>query len=84
MTNTEITDVFELKLYSDGSCTLGIPAGNDMVKGPFKGSYTLEGTTLSVSGLANVPSFGYTFVKDGGFTATVDATTNTLVPDMAK
>ncbi len=84
MTQQEMTDVFELKLYSDGSCTLGIPAGNDMVKGPFKGSYTLEGTTLTVTGLANVPSFGYTFVANGGFVATVDAANNTFTPNTAK
>lgn len=81
MTQKEITDVFELKLYSDGSCSLGIPAGNDMVKGPFKGSYTLEGTTLTVTGLTNVPSFGYVFVTDGGFTATINPTTNMFTPN---
>ncbi len=83
MTQQEVTDIFELKLYSDGSCTLGIPAGNEMVKGPFKGSYTLEGTTLTVTGLANVPAFGYTFVAEGGFTATVNTTANTFTPNTA-
>lgn len=83
MTQQEVTDIFELKLYSDGSCTLGIPAGNEMVKGSFKGSYTLEGTTLTVTGLANVPAFGYTFVAEGGFTATVNTTANTFTPNTA-
>ena len=79
-TQEEVTDVFELKLYSDGSCTIGIPAGSDMVKGPYKGSYTLEGTTLTVTGLSGVPAMGYTFVADGGFTATVNTTANTFAP----
>lgn len=83
-TQEEVTDIFELKLYSDGSCTIGIPAGNDMVKGPFKGSYTLTGTTLTVTGLSGVPGVGYTFVSDGGFTATVDTTENTFAPQVVE
>lgn len=79
-TQEEVTDVFELKLYSDGTCTLGIPEGSDMVKGPFKGSYTLSGTTLTVTGLTNVPMMGYTFVTDGGFTASVDDINHTFAP----
>lgn len=72
MTGAEMTDVFELNLYNDGTCSIGIPAGNDMVKGPFFGTYTLTENTLTVTGLAGVPGIGYTFVVDGGFTATVD------------
>ncbi len=79
-TGEAVTDVFELNLYDDGSCTIGIPDGTDYVKGPYSGSYVLDGSTITVSGLADVPSFGYTFVVDGGFTATLDDTNNTFTP----
>ena len=80
VTGAEMTDIFHLDLYADGTCTLGVPAGSDIVKGPFAGTYTLEGTTLTVAGLQNVPGVGYTYVKDGGFSATVDGETNTFAP----
>ena len=79
-TGEEMTDIFELNLYSDGSCSIGVPAGNDMVKGPFFGSFTLAEGTITVSGLEGVPSVGYTFVADGGFTATLDETAKTFTP----
>lgn len=81
-----VTNVFELKLYSDGSCTIALPdAGMEFIRGPFKGTYTLDGTTLTVTGLAGVPGVGaYTvFVTDGGFTATVDNAANTFTPASA-
>ncbi|MGN1104960.1 MAG: alpha/beta hydrolase fold domain-containing protein [Candidatus Coproplasma sp.] len=83
-TGDEVTDVFALNLYSDGSCTIGIPEGSDMVKGPFKGVYTLTDNTVSVTDLSGVPGIGYTFVVDGAFTATVDNTESTFTPVTAE
>ena len=80
VTQTEITDVFELNLYDDGTCSIGIPAGSDMVKGPFFGSFTIADGTITVSGLTGVPGIGYTFVTDGGFSATLDETAKTFAP----
>lgn len=79
-TGEEMTDIFELNLYSDGSCSIGVPAGNDMVKGPFFGSFTLAEGTITVSGLEGVPGVGYTYVVDGGFSATLDETAKTFAP----
>ncbi|MGN0815053.1 MAG: alpha/beta hydrolase fold domain-containing protein [Candidatus Coproplasma sp.] len=84
ITNEQVTDVFTLNLYSDGSCTIGIPEGSDMVKGPFKGVYTVSDGTVSVSGLSGVPGIGYTFVVDGAFTATLNNTDNTFTPVTAE
>ena len=75
-----MTDVFELNLYADGSCTLGVPAGNDMVKGPFSGTYTLADGVVTVSGLEGVPGVGYTYVVEGGFSAPLDETAKTFAP----
>ncbi len=80
ITGEEVTDVFELNLYDDASCTIGIPDGTDYVKGPYSGSYVLDGSAITVSGLTDVPSFGYSFVVDGGFSATLDDTNNTFTP----
>lgn len=82
------TDTVVITLYSDNSCTIGVPDASGMgamLKGPFKGAYTLSGTTLTVTGLTGVPGIGAyaQFVVDGGFTATVDTTANTFTPNTA-
>ena len=81
MGGNDVTDVVELKLYSDGSCTIGIPAaGMSFLVGPFAGTYTQDGATVVVSGIADAPGVGCyaTFVVNGGFTATVDSTANSF------
>ncbi|MGN0807478.1 MAG: alpha/beta hydrolase fold domain-containing protein [Candidatus Coproplasma sp.] len=83
-TGEEVTDVFALNLYSDGSCTIGIPDGSDMVKGPFKGVYTISEDTISVTDLSGVPDIGYTFVVDSAFTATLNNTEKAFTPVTAE
>lgn len=79
ITGEDVTDVFELVLYSDGTCTIAIPDGNDMVKGPYSGTYTLDGDTITVNGLS-VPPIGYTFVSEGSFAATLNSADGTFTP----
>lgn len=81
------TEKAQFDLADDGTCQLSMP-GNPMITDTYVGTYTREGDTVIVAGLANSdPSSQFstpgllTWIVDGGCTITVDDAAGTFVPD---
>ena len=76
----------QIDLEADGTCRFFLP-GNPMITDVYAGTYTRDGDTVTIAGLANEdPASPYAtpglwdWIADGGATVTVDDTAMTFAP----
>lgn len=76
----------QIDLMSDGSCRFFLPE-HPMIKDVYAGTYTANGTEVSITGLTNVDEASayktpglWDWIVDGNATVTVDAEADTFVP----
>lgn len=80
------TETAQFDLYADGTCQFYLP-GNAMITDVYAGTYTMDGTTVTVEGLSNVDASSehsmpglWDWIVDGNCTITIDETAGTFVP----
>lgn len=80
------TETAQFDLYTDGTCQFYLP-GNAMITDVYAGTYTMDGTTVTVEGLSNVDASSeysipglWDWIVDGNCTITIDETAGTFVP----
>lgn len=76
----------QFELFPDGVCQFSLP-GNPVLKDVYAGTFTREGDTVTVEGLANVDTTSsfttpglWDWIVDGGTVITVDDAAGTFVP----
>lgn len=77
----------QFDLTADGTCRFSLP-GNPMLTDVYTDTYTREGYTVTIRGLANVDASSqfktpglWNWIVDGGTAIIVDDTTGTFVPE---
>ncbi|MGM9604889.1 MAG: sugar ABC transporter substrate-binding protein [Faecousia sp.] len=80
------TETAQFDLMDDGTCKFFLP-GNPMITDVYAGSYTAEGSAVTIEGLTNVDSSSafttpglWDWIVDGGCTITIDEAAGTFVP----
>ncbi len=76
----------QIDLAADGTCQFFLP-GNPMIKDVYAGTYTANGTTVSIVGLTNVDAASefktpglWDWIVNGNATVTVDVEAKTFAP----
>lgn len=80
------TETAQFDLYADGKCRFFLP-GNAMITDIYAGTYTMDGTVVTVEGLTNVdegsdhPTPGlWDWIVNGGCTIAIDEAAGTFAP----
>lgn len=76
----------QIDLYTDGTCRFFLP-DHPMIQDVYEGTYTANGASVSIAGLANVDTASeyktpglWNWIVDGNATVTIDAEAKTFVP----